>query len=272
MIVFVHLVYYEKYAFKSLIELREIANNIGDKYKIILVNNNQNMILDSIFFPNMDLTILKGDNSKYEFSGWEVGLKYIKNNYEEEIENIIFSNDTFCFHRKWGYFQRLNFTNKFKKFYKDQITGICGEKNNISMDYKIDNISNDGWISTYLFMISNDLILQGLKLNNLGEKIYDYVIDVNDEEIIFRESFDKELGKHINNWLYPKKGKKGWYNSVNVNTYQKKKKLECILNEKILSCEVKKKGGIILGLNEEGCFAFINLIRKFINNFLRNFK
>lgn len=267
MLVIVLLVYYEKYCASSLFEIKKIAQKTSDNCKIILVNNNPNEIFEDDF---TDVIYLKGDNSNYEFSGWDVALKYIRRNYNsEENLSVIFANDTFCFHRKWFYLKRISFIFLFKDFIKRNRRGIGGEVNSICQSYCINDQINLGWVSTYLFILSGDIVLdEKFYLNNINSYWDKFILKVDNDNIYFKTEFDENLGLHLNKWLFPKKNEKGWYNSSNINIEKKIKKLESILNEKLLSSNIIRMNAFIYDVNNYGYFKFYKFLKNFVNKII----
>uniref|UniRef100_UPI00124FF819 hypothetical protein n=1 Tax=Acinetobacter ursingii TaxID=108980 RepID=UPI00124FF819 len=161
MIVFILLVYTEEYFPKAWREINFLAKNISHDYKIIVVNNNHNFTLDSAII---------GNNDHYEFSGWDSGVELIKEKYKDNLEHVVFANDTFCHHRKWNFYHKMKFITGFKKFINQNSFGICGEKNYFGKDFFLNDTKLQGWISTYLFIVNSYFVLsENFKFNRAFE-------------------------------------------------------------------------------------------------------
>lgn len=256
MVYLVLLIFYDKYYERSLIEIFKLAESITNNYEIIVVDNgsNKNNYENVVF--------LKGDNSYYEFSGWDVALNYLREKKDVEKANFIFANDTFCFHREWNKKLMHKFSKKFLEFMENNDKGIVGEVNSFYEDYVIDGQVNKEWVSTYMFMLSSEYICDNdFKFNRMPIFWNSNVLSINENEVVFKENFDKKLSKHLNLWLFPVSSKFGWYNAGSSKLTQKQKKLESILNEKELSSFVVKKGGEIFNINA-GFFCNLKKIVK----------
>lgn len=265
--VIILLVYYEKYLENSILEISKIAASMHGDCKVIVVLNNDNIVvkdeIDNFIF-------IKGDNSNYEFSGWDVGINFAKSEFGNNIKNYVLANDTFCHHRRWNIFTRYNFIYNFNYFSKNNLFGIIGDKNSLGVEYKLLNIINAGWVSTYLFLLSGDIVNNSdFKINIIDQYWNKFIDSVDDDEIVFKKDVDINLSEHINLWLYPKKNDSGWYNASKVNIEKRKKKIECIMNEKLLSSNIIGMGGNVYNLNEKGLFIFFPLIRNFIKLFFK---
>lgn len=252
MIYYILLVYGNKYYKNAIQELQSLSKHIGNgDFNIIVVNNDSNVYIENT---------IKGDNSSYEFSGWDTAVDFLKNS-GITADYIIFANDTFCHHRKWGFYQKIKFSYGFNKFIKNKRRGICGDRNSFSSNFSLLNIEMSGWISSYLFVVNSEYIFKrDMKLDFIQDSMEDYVISCSDDiGIRFKNNFDKDLAVHINNWLYPTTNNNGWYNAKNVNSEKKMAKLKSILNEKLLSANILKMSGDIYDVND---IKLIKLIKK----------
>lgn len=257
MVVFVLLVYSEKYYLKAFEEIKKLSSNFKNS-QIIIVNNNKDW--------NLDNSVI-GNNESFEFSGWDTAISYMKEILNNKPKYVVFANDTFCHHRSWGLWQKIKFTLAFKSMYMSNKTGICGEKNSIGSQFKLLDQEIDGWISTYLFMVSSDIVFnEKFKFSQAKKNMDRIVLNIdNNSGIKLCEHIDRKFERHINNWLFPTNNK-GWYKANNVNIDFKLKKLECILNEKLLTSYVCKVNGRI---NDVNSFFVFKLVKKFFS-FLRD--
>ncbi|MEB5476806.1 hypothetical protein [Acinetobacter pollinis] len=256
MIYYVLLVYGDKYYENAINKLKDISKKIGDRsFNLIVVNNDS-----TVYIPNS----ITGDNSAYEFSGWDSAVKDLKYRINEG-DYFIFANDTFCHHRKWKWYQKFKFSYAFNDFFKNKFNGICGDVNSFGKDFNLSGVVTQSWVSSYLFMINSSLILhESFKFDSIEDNISKYVENISDESgIEFVDNFDDELGKHLNNWLYPRDND-GWYNAKNCSSKDKLKKLKSIINEKLLSINVLKLGGNICDVNSLKIFRIIGIIKKIL--------
>lgn len=261
MIVYVLLVYSKEYLRKAIDEMNFLAKTIGVDYKIIIINNNKDLVVEYS---------IQGDNSAYEFSGWDTALNYIRENINEKLQGVVFANDTFCHHRKWGGFQRLKFSTSFKKMIFRNFSGICGDKNSFMKDFNVLGENMNGWISSYLFFISPDIIFnKDFKFNMIDLYVKDWIIDINEKEgVVFSDHLDESLSIHLNNWLFPSENY-GWYRAKNTSIEQKASKLRSILNEKILTANILKLGGYVYDVNNITYFKYYYLLKRVLKKFLK---
>lgn len=261
MIFFVILIYSERYYTQAIYEFDKIARSVSrnDCYKVIIINNNKNLKLDSFRKKNINFQFIDGDNEGFEFSGWDKATEYIKKNYLIENDFIVYANDTFCHHRKWNYLTKSKFISEFRKFIDDSRKGICGEVNTFNQYFLLKNQKIDSWISSYLFILSSNIISEKeFKFDNSSEFFSDWVSNINSEGVFFNTDFSVKLGIHINNWLFPKSGK-GWYKAERATLQEKRNKLYSILNEKALTANIVKFGGGVYDVND---FLKINFFKK----------
>ena len=253
MIIFVLLVYTENYLSKAMKEINFLANNISNDYKVIVVNNNQHLKLDGA---------ICGNNDHYEFSGWDSGVELIREKYKDNVEYIVFANDTFCHHSKWNFYHKMKFITGFKKFINQKTFGICGEKNSFGREFFLNDTKLQGWISTYLFIVNSSFVLnENFKFNRASEIMDTYIDDISESGIKFHLNFDEKLANHLNCWLYPLGDSKGWYKAKSSTPTQKLNKLESILNEKLLTQAIIQSNGKICDINLSFFFRLIKSLK-----------
>lgn len=69
---------------------------IDSKARLIIVNNNES--ISNAGYESYDW--IEGNNTNWDFSGWSSGLANIEE--LKDCDSVIFSNDTFCHHNRWG--------------------------------------------------------------------------------------------------------------------------------------------------------------------------
>jgi len=125
----VHLQYdYSKYP-DSFAYIVGQLNKLSCKKKYFIINNKRikkkNEIFDNVY-------ILPGDNSNWEFSGWQKGLDYIRKNIDCDL--ILFTNDSLNSHhnnyrmlesKRLEYFFEDVFLNYHPEYHKYLFFYIC---------------------------------------------------------------------------------------------------------------------------------------------------
>jgi hypothetical protein len=250
------LVYYEKYFETSLHEFVKILDNLELDYNLLIISNN-----DALNYKNH--IIHKGNNSHWEFSGWDRGIKLI-NSYSKN-DFFIFCNDTFCHHRRWGFIQRDSFTYAFKNAITENFKGIVGEVDTFKEIFSINNYEASSWVSTYLFGMSGELLDKFNGCISLSDKsLKQLIVNVDGGKIFWADgsSVSYSLKKRIENWLN-EKNIHGWYNR-NCSDGIKLKKIRSILNEIYISTYAQ-----ILKYKLWDVYSNISLYKKIYISYLR---
>lgn len=247
------LLYYDKYAFRAINEFKMLLSNLDSDYRIILVCNNFN--LKQNILKKIDYNVLDGDNSAWEFSGWQKGLSSLS---LEDNDVVIFANDTFCHHNYWGKYEKFLFQKQFKKLIKKNskkpFSAISGNVDTFGEKFSLEGCSASGWVSTYLFLITGTLLKQLDNKLTIRELIS---FDGIKGDFIWDDGVSENLKKHIINWMFSiGDAQSGWYKKDDVDLMYKSKKIQSILNEKYLSACCNKNGGIVYDVKD------INILRK----------
>lgn len=243
--------YYPEYKNKSSAIFKKLLNNISVHNKLIIVNNNN-------LQPSFDSDVeYSGDNSGWEFGSWDLGLEYVKDNLCNE-DIVILANDTFCFNRKFTFFDSWLFSQAFKKINNKCV--LVGEKCQLKESFDIDGYSINSWISTYLYGASYSTLLEIMPFNNDFFKEQN-IIDFSKKRIEI-PNFSHNLNEHLSQWLFPSKEQHGWYKAKNGNVNERLwlDKLHAIYNEKMLSAKVIKNGGQLYDVYGNNVFKYISKI------------
>lgn len=209
--------------------------------KLLIVDNSPDLAMAK---ARPALPILKGDNSKGEFSGWQVGIDSIRT--QASIQNgdlFIFANDTASRHRRLTRIDDWLFQRSFRQCLRSD--GIAGEVNSSLEPMVLPRGELQSWVSTYFFALS------GKYLNATGGQLipadvpYPAALDVKNKKIVFDFFIDSTLAGHINEWLFPREGRKGWYKTHSSSAQQLVFKANMIYLEKSLSLAVCNQGGKI---------------------------
>lgn len=246
----VMLSYYPHYLDAALTEFIAILSSISHNYKVIVVNNNPDG--NSLKLVDDHVVVIDGDNSSWEFSGWHVGLKYIKQTEHFSNANcIIFANDTLNKHRIFSFVDRKLFVNSIKSMPKTR-PAICGELNAIGANpesFSIYMAKANGWISSYLYALNRPMLLR-LDQFDMKSEFDRALLKYNQHGFQFDSLLvSQNLSDYIRDWLFPDVARHGWYGSSRIaagNVELLKNKLRAILNEKFLSANCVASGGVLV--------------------------
>jgi hypothetical protein len=258
MVIGLLVLYYKKYAQKAIYEFEKLIYSISNEVKIIIIINSDILLDDKYEF-------IKGSNKCAEFSAWQEGLDYVKNKYGNNVNGVIFANDTFCYHREYKNIHSLVFKKIIKKTILEKIKPvISGEYCAYKKGIFVEGIEIKGWISTYLYAV-NKVFLEKI--------MWCIVVDDNKLNKLFpgNERYDKFFGSDIDNsykdlmmeWLF--KGKKAWYKSEeldinNVNKFTLKAK--CIYMEMVLSKKIDEYDVKINNINKSIIIIILKILNK----------
>ncbi|HIF9248507.1 TPA: hypothetical protein ACX6Q2_003411 [Photobacterium damselae] len=246
--------YYPEYFKKSLDKLISLnRENISD-LNIVVVNNNAS---NNLIGENKTYDLLVGDNSYWEFSGWEQGLDFLNKKYDLKDEDIIiFANDTFCQHRSFGVIDKYIFEKGFNRLYEEKNIAI-GDVDSFGKSFEICSHTQKEWISTYLFGMHYGTVKKILPLSSL-KSLEDEIFFLNGE--IKGIDISISLRKHLENWLLPNDNT-GWYKARKSDDNILKRKLLAILHEKKLSCNLLENDIKLVGVYKPFIFRFFRKIR-----------
>lgn len=129
---------------------------------------------------------IPSDNTYREFSGWEAGLKYVRNELHINEMNLILSNDTVLHHRVFDKQWFNGFLNSFKKIFNIADPAFCGDIDRIyCRPPYYSNSVIDKYASTYLLGI-NYLAMRELKSFIPQEDVFFYMDKVENEVSVLK--------------------------------------------------------------------------------------
>lgn len=236
--------YYPGYRKKAINKFLSILNALTNNYKLVVVNNDNSIdkekysCLDSIHHE------IDGSNRSWEFSAWDEGILYLRENeLISDSDIIIFANDTFCYHRIFSFYNKWLFVNAFKTLFSNEGLFV-GEICQLPFSYTIFGLRANSWISTYLFGVRYKDLPSLEPFDKVGRVInLPELIKIVDKKVLISKS-SPEICMHLSNWLFPSVGEHGWYKAKhgNLGSDLAFNKLKAIVNEKLLSAQAIEKG------------------------------
>lgn len=160
-IVVIYLIYGDSNLKDGLLEIKKIINKMFDSYNsnFVVVDNS----LSSSEQINDNEYLINGDNSYFDFSGWDKGYQFAIENFNITNETVfLFANDTF-FQR--NYSDGENFLDVFNKKIienRDLTTSALGYIDDFPKPVIINNIIYNSWIRSNIFFIPS-LVMKDIK-------------------------------------------------------------------------------------------------------------
>ena len=214
-VVGVLLLYYQPFAAEATKRFVALLQSISTNYLLVIVENQQ-LQLNRNDFP--DAHVIAGDNTLHEFSGWQTGLEYCRQRKLIPQSGIlVFANDTFCHHNKFGPITTWCFSQTFRKLLKnpEEMT-LAGEVHPTGGTFSIDGKHFSQWVSTYLFAMTV----------NLSEKFESLVMSKNMDRFFTGKAnpdsfligpLNEALKRHLVNYLFGLHRSAKWYAAAELN-------------------------------------------------------
>lgn len=256
-VIVLFLVYGDKYLQDGLNELRKIVSrmfpSVGADY--IVVDNAMHLSFDE---RRSDYRIVGGDNSLWEFSGWDRGFAYAKDNdYITDGSVVFFANDTFY---RRQYKDGTNFLDVFDAAIldgRDVRNSAIGYLDDFPKPVSIRGIEYISWIRSNIFAIPSNIVDMLWPFAKTIEPAYvfsdSYIKFWSDNDVISRN-----WKAYISSWLFGAECpefpeyKLHWIKAEPVteeNFEYFKKKALCILSEHYLSARLHNMGVPVIDTN-----------------------
>lgn len=226
------LSYYPDKLEQSLALFARLDRIIGELQLVIIDNSLDRSVKGK--YPS--LTVVNGDNTLWEFSGWNCGIDWLRSNVPLAPHTpIIFANDTVTSHRLFTYLDCLIFSRALSRQGRQGGSFLLGDLNHSKEELSLGGTSFDRWVSTYLFATTAEFIEHCNYNLTLDVSQDTYIDSADSRSIAFADTVSEVLAQHINRWLFPEQGTRGWYNAGRSTPEKKVQKSLAILCEKKLS-------------------------------------
>ena len=213
-----------------------LLNKINCNIEYVVVDNyNQDESLEI----HGNVHILSGDNTNWEFSGWQKGLTYVKENIDCDL--ILFINDSLRSYR-YKMLEMPCLGEMFKSCVKRNLllgkVDSTGRGNFGFLGYNL-----NAWVCTNVFAGSREVFAECQVDNSYLFDIDSIVKDV--DKFLKNDQLGEDLRNHIYSWL-----SYSWHSKFNVreNLGLFKNKTKAILNEKLLTAKIMTKGYNVLNI------------------------
>lgn len=203
------LLYYEPYAEAALRRFVTLLKSIDPHFNVVVIMNQPLSMKD---VPGENIHLIQGDNRLHEFSGWDAGLLYCRQQGILPQEGIIvFANDTFCHHNRFGPISKLAFARAFKQMLaRPKRLAMAGEVHSDTDTYSISGRAFSSWISTYLFALTIPMLKQ---LGSIAPSLDLDAFFSNriESERFFCGPINIALRRKLIRWLFGEGGQASWY-------------------------------------------------------------
>ncbi len=243
------LTYYEPYRTRAIAQFEALLESLPGQHALVVVNNGPADTMPM----RVGITVIAGNNSHREFSGWDAGLAYCRESgLLEKSDLTVFANDTFCHHNKFGPITRFAFARAFRRLLQAPAApALTGEIHALGKPYQIDGLTGDRWVATYLFGISRGL-LERLEQLTPAIPMADFYRQKhhgndNEDTLEFSDLLSPNLVRHVEQWLLGS-GNTRWQggsaNGPARTLVQLQGKANSVLCEKYLTAVALARGAV----------------------------
>ena len=213
-----------------------LLNKINCDIEYVVVDNyNQEELLE----VHGNIHILSGDNANWEFSGWQKGLNYVKENIVCDL--ILFINDSLRSYR-YKMLEMSCLEEMFRSCVKRNL--LLGKIDSTGQgDFSFLGYNLNTWVCSNVFAGPNK-IFEDCNIDNSCLFDIDSIIEDVDK-FLNNDKLGIDLRNHIYNWL-----SHCWHSKFDVrkNIQLFKNKTKAILNEKLLTAKIIKSGYNVLNI------------------------
>jgi hypothetical protein len=229
----------EKYQ-NSFVKLKELIDESKCNVTYINVNNRK---IDSLEVIRNNCHYISGDNSCWEFSGWDAGMKYAQ---QQGIKSsaILFINDAWMAYG-WNFLKEIDLRQAIEGLkLRDVLIGHIDTK---GYQLKIDDFDVTNWICTNAFLMNENIYL------SLGRLISYSIDDINSvlpaefenqKYFLSTAKLSTSYQNMLVEWLT-----KEWHGKLTISdknwTFFKMKVL-AMINESLLTARIKRLGFEVL--------------------------
>lgn len=203
------LIYYQPYVAEATQYFTELLQSISKNFVLVIVKNQD---LELPLSVQHHQHVINGDNTLREFSGWQAGIEYCESQQLMPLNGIvIFANDTFCHHNKFGPITRWAFRRSFRKILKSPTRmSLVGEVHPTGSEFTIGTKIFSKWVSTYVFAMTVPL------LKRVGSLVPPLNLDQFFTGQLTPDKFltgplSENLKQHLVSYLFGLRGSAKWY-------------------------------------------------------------
>lgn len=233
------------------------------KIYIIIDNAHENKDTKKI---NYNTYIIGGDNSAWEFSGWDKGLEFANKN-DIDYDIVLFVNDAF-FAYGWSILENAA-TYKLANITKNH-EAFMGQLDTKGYPMKIYGKNVSSWICSNAFFMHKKILNLLDKITSVVENDLNYFLykSFNESYFLPNAPLDENYKNMARNWLT-----KEWHSKIIVSEKNWgffRKKVQAMLNESLLTSRIRSLGFEIISyaqLKESHEKKTLLKIKRFLHKF-----
>jgi hypothetical protein len=238
------LLYYEPYAPMAMSRFNRFLLGLHQDARLLIVQNGAWPVHHA---PAGCIQVV-GNNTRREFSGWDAGIEFATaHDLIPDPAVVVFANDTFCIHNRFGPFSQRAFRKAFFTLIDAPETpALAGEAHGLAQPYRIDGLSAERWVSTHLFAMTVALLhrLGRLSPPTSTDRCYAR----SEGRLGFSSTLSSNLATHIEAWLLGS-GRRRWEGApapAHRSLHQLRGKADSILAEKLLAARCVAAGARVV--------------------------
>lgn len=249
----IYLQYTGEHQDKGLAHLRFVTCLLGLHQSTIVIVDNS---ISTDYAESISDTVhlIGGDNSCYDFSGYDKGVEWLKsNNIINDSDIIVLCNDSFF--RNYGHKYLKLFSNyNIIKLIKENL--LIGYTDSYPYEVIVFGKKLKSWVRTNFYIMNANMLN---KLIPLTINISDSILFSENYSEFFSNSIDisENYKQYLRTWLFGEectadyKSKWHAHSKINCNNFEHfKKKVKCIFSEHYLSAKALEVSRGIVSVNE----------------------
>lgn len=195
-------------------------------------------------------TIIMGSNKNFEFSGWQEGINYLR---QQNISHhgILFANDTIGRHQEGSHLAQCNLNELMRRWSSCHGAQFIGIQHFSPQPLDLGGYDVTHWICTMIFGLTSEALKRiDYKVDHI-EYTASMCSEKKDGYSILNQSVPSSIKAYIEDWLL----NGGWHGSkrppLSAHDQQRlQHKARCILCEKMLTVKARQNNISIIGVKD----------------------
>lgn len=246
---FVHLEFGSLHRKTSLALLALLARRVPALHRRLIIVDNAGVPSPlATAAPFDEIVLLAGDNTRREFSGWDIAAAWLKNEAMPPSDGYVFSNDTVARHREFGIGRKLRFAAAFTRLPDHSTAVVCGEIDGLAEPVAMPWGRHAFYASTYLFGLNRAAFDLLTPFCALGGEIDALLAPDWPATSLFSAAMPRQYAEFLTRWLHEPGG---WYGARPLaaeHFIPMKEKARSILLEQSIGARLGSAGGKLVSI------------------------